>query len=268
MYAKRARLPIRTVLRTQGLLTEVARCLQGRTNPLACSVRLVSTRTRKSPLADVARCLQGVQGSEPRPPRGSSIVGGTCGNPRVSRRTAPPACGAGTARVLPLTCGLDAVAARALPPDCDLDAPGGLLARKPADIATLFAIGTHRTLRARKPAESVTLFSIGTRTPAGKPPAERRAGTVLRVSPGRALPSNGSPEERSPQKARLASLSSKASRNRGASAHGARAGRRRGPGPAAAGGEAAAGNVGARPGVRKRDSPFFTFLFHVRRDGA
>ena len=29
MYAKRARLPIRTVLRTQGLLMEAARCLQG-----------------------------------------------------------------------------------------------------------------------------------------------------------------------------------------------------------------------------------------------
>ena len=71
MYAKRARLPIRTVLRTQGLLTEVARCLQGRTNPLACSVRTASTRTWKSPLAEVARCLQGGIGGASHARRGA-----------------------------------------------------------------------------------------------------------------------------------------------------------------------------------------------------
>ena len=128
--------------------------------------------------------------------------------------------------------------------------PSGLRARKLAELVTLFTIGTQRTLRAQKPAESLTLFTIGTRIPDGRVREGRRQRAELRVSPGRVLPSGGSPRERGARRPPSVSLSSKASRNRGVFAQVTR--RACGPaGPVGAGrrrreGKAAAGNVEGR----------------------
>ena len=127
---------------------------------------------------------RGIRGSKPRPPRGSSVVGG------LAR---PPCAEAGA--------GSRAESGRAAPPACGLDASGGLRARKSAARRFLFAIWTHPT-RARQGAlrrlPSSRVAGKGhaaLRSPANASKSEK-AGLEGRFSPARSPPDASRPRSR------------------------------------------------------------------------